>query len=350
MSKPIVVLADLDESYLITLELKFLKELKNKVELEVITDRQYFEKYFANPRKMDLLVVGEEMYSQELQKHTIGNLYVLAEYMESGGTEDLSVHKIYKYTSIKEIFNELVVDGLNGLLESVTKKETQIIAVYSPIGGVGVTTIAVALSSALAKNHKKTLFLSTENLQNFQFYLSNKGYLSNELYSILKDNSKHPYKELKHYIRNEEFYYVPPLYASLSAIGLGTEIYPRLIEDIKLSKDFDYIVIDMETGFHEEKIGLLSMADKVTVILRQDAFSVHKIESLLRNMEIKDGEKFVFICNKFEKEKANQIVNSSIQSSVNVSEYIEKVDLENTNNVLKLEKFEGLQQLSYIFL
>lgn len=351
MSKPIVILADLDESYVITLELKFLKELNNKIELEVITDQAYFEEYFSNPRRADLLVVGEEFYSRELLKHNIGSLYVLVEMFEQGGTEDLSYRKIYKYTSIKEIFNELISEGLSGMMESeAVKKETQVIAVYSPVGGAGVTTIATSISAVLSKNHKKVFFLSTETLQSFQFYLNNRGYLSNDACTILKHKNSHPYMELKDYIRNEGFYYLPPLYSSLSALGLEFGMYPKLIEDIRLSKDYDYIVLDMETGFQEEKVGLISAADKVMVILMQDAFSVLKMENLMKNLEIKDSEKFVFICNKFEKEKKNYFVESKLQNGISVSEYVDKLDLTEVMQILELEQLEELQQLSYILL
>lgn len=350
MNKPVVVLADFDESYLITLEIKFLKELKDKVELEIITEQHYFDEFFSQPKKIDLLVVGEELYKNELQKHNIGKFYILVDFLDADVTEDLSVKKIYKYTSIKEIFNELVFNGLNGILENTATRETCIVAVYSPIGGAGVTTMAVALASALARNYKKTLFFSGENLQNFQFYLSNKGYLPSELYPMLKNKSSHPYMELKPHIRKEEFYYIPPFYASLSAIGLEADVYPRLIEDIKLTKDFDYIVVDMETGFYDDKMNLLAMADKVMVVLQQDAFSVNKMENLLRNMEIKNGEKFIFLCNKFEKDKTNHILNSNIQKNINISEYIEMMDLKDVDNIFKLEKMEELQRLSYFFI
>ena len=53
MGKPVIILADLDVSYLATLESKVLRELKDKIELEVITERTYFETYFSKPQKAD---------------------------------------------------------------------------------------------------------------------------------------------------------------------------------------------------------------------------------------------------------------------------------------------------------
>lgn len=350
MGKPVIILADLDVSYLATLESKVLRELKDKIELEVITERTYFETYFSKPQKADLMAVGEELYSAELQRHNIGSLFVLSETANQGMTEDLLVHRIYKYSSVKEIYNELISTGLSGFFtDEGHRQRTQVIAVYSPVGGAGVTTIAVGLAAALEGNHKRTFFLSTETLQNFRFYLDNQGYLPNEACDRLKSGG-HLYMELRDYLRNEIFCYLPPLYASPSALGFPPDIYKRLIEDVRMSREFDYIIVDMETGFREEKAELFADADRVMVVLQQDMFSVKKAENLMRNLEMKDNEKFVFICNRFRKEKKNYFVGSKLQEGISISEYIGELMLEETDSILKLEQFGELQQLSYLFI
>ena len=47
MKKPVVVLADTDIKIITTLELRFLEEYDDKIDLQVITDREYFDEYFA---------------------------------------------------------------------------------------------------------------------------------------------------------------------------------------------------------------------------------------------------------------------------------------------------------------
>ena len=46
MSRPRVIIADMDIEYLIPLQLKFVKEFFDRIDLEVITDREYFEELF----------------------------------------------------------------------------------------------------------------------------------------------------------------------------------------------------------------------------------------------------------------------------------------------------------------
>ena len=47
MSKPLIVIADTDEMYLSTIERKLLKELGNRIELEIISDEAYFFEFFS---------------------------------------------------------------------------------------------------------------------------------------------------------------------------------------------------------------------------------------------------------------------------------------------------------------
>ncbi|MDO5603009.1 MAG: hypothetical protein Q4G07_09600, partial [Oscillospiraceae bacterium] len=135
MGKPTVILADMDEQYLAPLEIKFLEELGDAIELEVITDPAYFREYFSQPQNADVLVVDEKLYTRDLQKHNISNVFVMTEQMDEGSTDDLSITKIFKYTSIKEIYSQIVSVDSGGLKAETQKfKETIVVLVYSPTG------------------------------------------------------------------------------------------------------------------------------------------------------------------------------------------------------------------------
>ena len=54
MSKPLIVIADMDTAYLAELENKFLVELGDRAELEIISDPEYFEQFFSNPSQQKL--------------------------------------------------------------------------------------------------------------------------------------------------------------------------------------------------------------------------------------------------------------------------------------------------------
>mgnify|MGYP003178808683 CR=1 FL=1 len=57
MSKPLIVIADMDTAYLAELENKFLVELGDRAELEIISDPEYFEQFFSNPVTAEIVAV-----------------------------------------------------------------------------------------------------------------------------------------------------------------------------------------------------------------------------------------------------------------------------------------------------
>ena len=350
MSKPIVILADTDVNYLATLEYKFLEALGDRIELEIITDSAYFDEYFSSPKTAEIVAVGESLYTRDLQRHNISNLFVLAEEMESGSTEELSVVHIFKYTGIKEIFNELVYrsrDRLAGGREE--QKETKVIALYAAIGGTGKTCLSLGLADSLYQNHQRVLYVNTESMQSFAYYLKDKTGMPNEAYRYIRDGQTNIYGNVKSYIRQEGFSYVPPFMATLDALNLKYSVYLNLIKSAKESGEYDFIIVDIESGYDRDKMELLMLADKVMMIMRQDAVSLFKTEYLLRNIDVRNKEKYLFLCNKYDDYKENAYLNSQMQKQFTLNEYIEYAysDIENVGHISALS---GIQKLAYMFI
>lgn len=350
MSKPMIVIADTDENYLAALEYKLLLELDDQIQLEIISDREYFEEFFSAPKTAEIVAVGEAFYSRDLHKHSINNLFVLTELSESGSTEDLSVFHIYKYTGLKEIYNELIYRSQDKILKSGREnKETKIIAFYSAIGGSGKTSLGMGLAHCLAQNHRRVLYISTESVQDFVYYLQDKSGMTLDGYKAIKDDFNHIYQNIRHFIRKEEFSYLPPFRQTLDALNLDFSVYEKLILSAKESQEYDFILVDVDAGYSKERTQLLQSADKVLFILLQDAFSVLKTEYIIHNIDFRDREKYMFICNKYEETKKNAYFQSDMQSKFVMNEYVELVK-QPLEDVKQLSELNGIQKLAYMFL
>ncbi len=349
MSKPLVVIADTDENYLMPLEYKFLETLGDKIELEIISDRAYYEEFFSAPRTAEIVAVSEKLYSRELLKHNINSLFVLAEENDAGSTAELSVSKIFKYTGVKEIFNELIYRSRDSLFDDSSEKETKIITLYSAIGGSGKTSMGLGLASCLAQNHRRVLYVNTETIQGFSYYLADKTGMPNEGVRAIREDKQHVYNNVKYFIRKEGFAYVPPFAAALDALNLEKSIYLNLIKNAKASKEYDFIIVDVEAGYDKEKMDFLQLADKAAIVLLQDEFSVYKTEYLLHNIDLHDREKYLFICNCFQEEKENAYVNSQMQKKFSMNEYVEYAS-EPIRNIKELSMLKGIQKLAYMFI
>lgn len=350
MSKPLIIIADTDENYLTTLEYKFLESLDEKIELEIISDRNYFETFFASPRTAEMVIVDEKLYTRELHKHNIANLFVLTGELESGNTEELTVTHIFKYSGIKEIFNELIYRSKDKLLGDETEhKETQIISLYSAIGGSGKTSLSLGLAECLALNHQKVLYINTESVQEFAYYLQDKAGMPNGGYRAIREDTRHIYANIRHFIRKEGFYYLPPFLSTLDSLNLDYSIYDNLIRDAKESKEYDFIIVDIEAGYSRSRMQLLQHSDKVIMVMQQDGISLFKTEYLLNNIDLQDKEKYLFVCNKYQETMENAYFESEMQKKFPINEYIECMK-ERMESIHQLSQLSSIQKLAYMFI
>mgnify|MGYP003086100396 FL=1 len=295
MARPKVIIADEDANYIVPLQFKFVTDFFNKTDLEIITDRAYFDDYFSKPQNAEILIVSEELYDSFLQRHNIQNIFVMMEQYDEGGTGELNVNQIFKYTSIKEIFNEIIGKSAGALnVAAVEKKETQIILVTSAAGGVGKTTVAMGVAACLVQNYKRVLYIEAASLQSAQYMLENDTPISSpDIYTKLLNPSDSIYADIKHVIRKEVFSYIPPFKAAIMSVGLSKNIYMDIAVSAKKSGEYDYIVVDTDSVFDEFKADLLNVADKVIFVTKQNRMSVMAVNTLMSNINGVNNEKYL---------------------------------------------------------
>lgn len=350
MAKPRVIIADEDANYIIPLQFKFVSDFFNKVDLEIISKREYFNELFLKPQNVEILIVSEELYDSSLQRHNIGNVFVMSENQDEGQTGDLNINKLFKYSSIKEIFNEIVGKSA-GILDAgkVEKKETQIVLITSASGGVGKTTIALGMAACLTKNYKRVLYINASRLQNFQYLLDNRTAISSpEVYSKVINPTEQVYMDIKHVIRKEGFFYLPAFKAALMSIGIDYSIFKKVALSAKKSKDFDFIVIDAENAFDENKTDLLDIADKVVVVTGQSYNSVCATNFWISNINGINSEKYMFVCNRFSKDIYNALIAPEIDNKFTVNEYVEKFDVSGIVSCEELAQNNGIRKVSFL--
>lgn len=352
MARPRVIIADTDAGYIVPLQLKFVTEFFDKIDLEIITDPAYFEELFSRPQKVEILVVSEDLYDTAIQKHNIGNIFLMKERQEEEQTQELNLTSIFKYSSIKEIFNEILgKSGRTLNIDNTSKQEPQIIVVTSAAGGAGKTTVAMGISACLTKNYKRVLYINAEHLQTFQHMLTNTSVIpGNEIYSKLMDPNNNLYREMRHLIRSEVFSYIPPFKASLMSLGLKSDIYEKIARAAKQSRDYDFVIVDTDSVFNEEKAGLLAAADKVIFVTRQNKMSVLATNVLVSNINGLNQDKYMFVCNDFRGDEENALILPEITVSFSVNEYIEHIPDYDRIKGSDMSAFGSIQKMTYLFL
>ncbi len=325
MKRARIIIADTDVNYILPFQQKFVEDFSDRTDLEIITDREYFETLFSAPQKAEILIVSDELYDRALQKHNLAHVFLLSEQKEKGDTAGLNVNRIYKYTGIRDIFHVITGKSADVLqTEGGGKKEAQIVVVTSASGGVGKTTTAMGLAAVLSKNYRRVLYINTDSLQNFQHLLQNQTPISgNDIYSELMHADEDIYGRIRHVIRKELFSYLPPFKAALISLGLDPDVFGKIAASARSSGDFDVVLVDADSSFDENKTKLLELADKVIFVTGQNAASVTATNILIGNINGIDNEKYVFLCNDFERDADNALFSPQISLKFGVSEYVE---------------------------
>lgn len=325
MVKPRIIIADTDVSYIIPLQLKFVEDFFEKVDIEIVADSVYFETLLSTPQRADILIISEELYTPGVHRHNISHIFVMNEQYQEEQTAELNVNHIFKYTSIKEIFNEIIGKSADVLkIEGGGKQTTQVVLFYSASGGTGKTTVAMGVCASLTKNYKRVLYINASRLQVFQHMLENHSAITAaDVYAKLATAKDNIYDEIKHVIRKELFSYLPPFKAALMSLGLSYTVFEKIIVSAKKSGEYDAIIVDADVSFDEEKAALFNLADKVMVITNQNLSAVLATNILVANVNGASAEKYVFICNNFDKEADNALISPSVALKYSVSEYID---------------------------
>lgn len=346
MAKPVVVLADLDEDYVGPLECKLLKELRETVTLEVITSQEYFDSYFSMPHDTEVLLISSDLYSDVLEKQNIEKLIVLTEERDFIETGNLHADYVYKYINLSHIFDKIINSCESLRPRTLDQRDSEVLLFFSPVGGSGKTTTAIATASYFQETYKRVLFLNAEYIQTFKCLLPNGKNAPNSIVNTIARMNDASFKELLDYIESDCFDYFPPLRAGLVTFGLEFEFFARLIETVKESNKYDYIIVDTDSVFNDDKTDLFNLADKVIVTLTQDRLSLFKAESFLDNLDSADREKYHFVCNKYKSEEDNAFAGSSNGSGIVLDGYIEYDTQIMQMNAGSLGSFDSLTRIA----
>lgn len=306
MKKPIVILADPDEEYLIHLELKLIQDFGDKIDLRIMSDEEYIKAYFKEPQKVDLMIINKNYIGEWIDKHNVSIVFLLSE--TKNIYENCDYLEIYKYSSIKEVYNDITSHPkTKALIKTLTKNKTRLIMLYSPAGGVGKTTLSMCLCAAFEKAHKKAIYISTETLQSYNLTLNATKYSDDILAMNIKNKSPELSNIVDNYIENTFISFLCPFEQSTTSLNISLNDYIYLIDVVKNKDLYDYIIIDSSNDLTTNKTKLMSFCDKVMIITTQDKIALSKTESLVKNIDCSDISRYQFICNMYKESQFNYI-------------------------------------------
>ena len=127
--------------------------------------------------KIDVLLAGEEVADEiRCLKDKVSRIMLLSE--GSQVSEKSEFFLLFKYQSAENLVKEVLAqiaedDKIYCTQKIITKKTVELIGVFAPFGGAGVTDYALSMAKELAK-HYKTLYINMELFQGLDFLLQGK--------------------------------------------------------------------------------------------------------------------------------------------------------------------------------
>lgn len=278
-----MVLADWEEPYLNELTYGFM-EKDPQLELFTFSKKDLLYQYFRDGETADILVVDEKMVDAELAALTSGITRIV---MSVSMTPVEGFYLLKKYQKNEALFSEIKLRYAeeSGSLESIRgNSKTKIAAFYSPAGGTGKTTLALAAAVAGATAGYRTLYLNLEEIDSVHsVFPKTKGTLS-DVFLALKTKGMNVGIKMQGCIGTESgsgFFYLSGVESISEHQEIDGQDLKRLLEQLRELAEFELVFLDLSSGFTEKTCLVLEEAEKIFVPLTSSEHASAKLRRFL---------------------------------------------------------------------
>ncbi len=207
--------------------------------------------------------------------------------------EDYEVlNKIEKYQRISSIAGT-ILEKYSEISSSVNKfsyEKTNITAIWSPSGGVGKTTVALAYAARKALGDNNVVYLNLENFSSTQIYFPERGKSISTAFEKLESNLPMFLKGIRQYDSGSGISYFngPTNYDDINI--LTKEDVETLINACAVG--VDELVIDLSSQCDERIQKIFELADTIMLVCDQSKTSQTKLRQFLNQHSISQKIEF----------------------------------------------------------
>jgi pilus assembly protein CpaE len=255
------------------------------------------------------IIVGEDPSIQVIIMSVQGETDYLRRAMMAGAREFLvkpvssddlykSIRHVYKLAASRPRATTQAPGGEVSRTDGQAKG--QIFAVFSPKGGVGTSTIAANLAVAMRQSTQKRVALVDANLSMGDVNVV-LNLVSNRTIIDLIDRIDDLDSDLINDVLTTHASQVKVLLAPPNPQDgeLVTSDHLRTILEV-LRGEFDYIIVDTQSSFHDRALAVLDMADRIVVLMTLEMTCIKNIKLFLEVAELLEysNDKIMLVLNK----------------------------------------------------
>ncbi|SFU76762.1 AAA family ATPase [Butyrivibrio sp. INlla21] len=310
MAKKVIQIVCMDIEYINRIAGRLAAAVNDDVFLEFITDEKYYQESITKPRRIDTLIIDEQMQDKYPSERIADKCFIISDESNKGNA-------IRKYEGTTAIINVLGDEVLKRNDDS-KKRQCKIVGVVSPFGGCGKTIAALGIALKLSQLHRKVLYIDAENTQNFYERLGglfeSAEYADKKLAEALVNLTTSTYDYVNEQIVHGEFDYLPAFEKSLFYYHVEPEELCKLATVIASRGGYDYIVLEHEPVINSSIVQSISTEQRV-VIVTQDAPNDTRITQFLSVLDGLDTEKIIVHHNDSD-EKVNEYEDVAVSETV----------------------------------
>lgn len=299
-----IVIADNDEAFLEALE-RFLRAYyRERFEMVCITTSKYLNEYIKNAsKKIDILLIVPGFFPLRDMENV--NTIIL---MTDGRiTAECEKYKtVEKFQTVQKLVRKIIDIYADNNPDEVhvpfIDKKTKVIGVFSPNGGAGKTTMAIAMAMRSVQRGMKVFYLNLESVPSTSAFLdcNSEINLSHVLY-FLKEKSKNLSLKVEgaslEYLNGGLNYFAPPDSPYEINEITGDDIR-ELVNQLKTLNKYDSILIDMCSMIDDRNMKIFEICDNIICILTTERCSQIKATQFLKLFEMAESKELQEIQNK----------------------------------------------------
>ena len=227
-------------------------------------------------RNYDVILIEPE-WIPSLKRQSVKLVLALL-YEQSSLSESFpNVVQIQKYQRISALVSEIFkhYENIAPIFENFKKARRRIFAVWSPAGGAGKTSVALAFATRSVSNGSVVTYLSFEHFSSSDLYFSNKGQNESSLFEKLKSNSEFSIQDIRQHDDRSgiEYFYPTDNYDDINKLTKDDMVY--LINNCAHASDI--VVVDLPSICDERIKAVLELADIVLLVMDKSKTSNAKL-------------------------------------------------------------------------